>query len=92
MIPLILTAFATSPAAIILGTLNGIERPAIGGPLLGFSPNMLILDAGANVHVLYPSDEKETVLDFIKKELAKFCQNEHYICDHTGLGANQIED
>jgi len=36
-------------AAIILGTLNGIERPAIGGPLLGFSPNMVILDAGANV-------------------------------------------
>ena len=36
-------------AAIILGTLDGIERPAIGGPLLGFSPNMIILDAGANV-------------------------------------------
>ena len=36
-------------AAIILGTLDGIERPAIGGPLLGFSPNMVILDAGANV-------------------------------------------
>ncbi|MDC0196864.1 phosphate acyltransferase PlsX [bacterium] len=36
-------------ATIILGTLNGIERPAIGGPLLGFSPNMIILDAGANV-------------------------------------------
>ena len=36
-------------ATIILGTLNGIERPAIGGPLLGFSPNMVILDAGANV-------------------------------------------
>ncbi|MTE26409.1 diphosphomevalonate/mevalonate 3,5-bisphosphate decarboxylase family protein [Winogradskyella ouciana] len=50
------------------------------------------LDAGANVHVLYPSEEKETVLDFIKKELAAYCQNEHYICDHTGLGANQIED
>ena len=36
-------------AAIILGTFDGIERPAIGGPLLGFSPNMIILDAGANV-------------------------------------------
>ena len=36
-------------AAIILGTLDRIERPAIGGPLLGFSPNMVILDAGANV-------------------------------------------
>ncbi len=36
-------------AATILGMLDGIERPSIGGPLLGFSPNMIILDAGANV-------------------------------------------
>ena len=36
-------------AATILGMLDGIERPSIGGPLLGFSPNMMILDAGANV-------------------------------------------
>ncbi|MBV7269516.1 diphosphomevalonate decarboxylase [Winogradskyella luteola] len=50
------------------------------------------LDAGANVHVLYPADEKEAVLNFIKKELTKYCQNGHYICDYTGLGANQIED
>ncbi|EDP71296.1 hypothetical protein FBALC1_02392 [Flavobacteriales bacterium ALC-1] len=50
------------------------------------------LDAGANVHVLYPENEKQTVLDFIKKELTNFCQNEHYICDQIGLGANQIED
>lgn len=50
------------------------------------------LDAGANVHVLYPYNEKEAVLGFIEKELASFCQNEHYICDYIGLGANQIED
>ncbi|WP_400076464.1 diphosphomevalonate decarboxylase [Winogradskyella sp. R77965] len=48
------------------------------------------LDAGANVHVLYPESEKETVLNFIKKELTKYCQNEHYICDQIGLGANLI--
>ena len=48
------------------------------------------LDAGANVHVLYPEIEKEDVLHFIKKELTKYCQNEHYICDQIGLGANQI--
>ena len=48
------------------------------------------LDAGANVHVLYAESEKEAVLDFIRNELAKHCQNEHYICDHIGLGANQI--
>ncbi|WP_179004659.1 diphosphomevalonate decarboxylase [Winogradskyella forsetii] len=48
------------------------------------------LDAGANVHVLYPQKEKESVLEFIKNELIRYCQNEHYICDHIGLGANQI--
>lgn len=48
------------------------------------------LDAGANVHVLYPHKEKETILEFIKNELVSYCQNEHYICDQIGLGAKQI--
>ena len=49
------------------------------------------LDAGANVHVLYPENEKISVLEFIKNELVSYCQNGHYICDQIGLGANQIE-
>jgi len=48
------------------------------------------LDAGANVHVLYPKSETKIVLEFIKNELVSYCQNEHYICDQIGLGANQI--
>jgi len=48
------------------------------------------LDAGANVHVLYPKSETETILEFIKNELVSCCQNGHYICDEIGLGANQI--
>ena len=50
------------------------------------------LDAGANVHVLYPHNEKETVLKFIKNDLAIYCQNEHYICDQIGLGAALIKN
>jgi diphosphomevalonate decarboxylase len=50
------------------------------------------LDAGANVHVLYPENEKETVLEFIKSELVSYCQNEHYISDQIGFGANQIQE
>ncbi|WP_406682706.1 diphosphomevalonate decarboxylase [Seonamhaeicola sp. MEBiC1930] len=48
------------------------------------------LDAGANVHLLYP--EKETVLvsEFIKNELVAHCQNGQYICDQIGFGANKI--
>ncbi len=48
------------------------------------------LDAGANVHVLYPENEKETVLEFIKNELVAYCQNEHYICDQIGFGAKKV--
>ncbi|WP_299396725.1 diphosphomevalonate decarboxylase [uncultured Gelidibacter sp.] len=47
------------------------------------------LDAGANVHVLYPQDEREQVLQFIKDELVVYCQNGHYICDQIGFGAIQ---
>ncbi len=48
------------------------------------------LDAGANVHVLYPENEKEAVLEFINNELVGYCQNGHYICDTVGLGAKLI--
>ncbi|PQJ80784.1 diphosphomevalonate/mevalonate 3,5-bisphosphate decarboxylase family protein [Polaribacter porphyrae] len=48
------------------------------------------LDAGANVHVLFPENEKEKVLQFIDNELSNYCQKKQYICDTVGLGAKQI--
>lgn len=45
------------------------------------------LDAGANVHVLYPEKELESVNLFIKNELSEFCQKGQYILDKTGKGA-----
>ncbi|WP_025663417.1 diphosphomevalonate/mevalonate 3,5-bisphosphate decarboxylase family protein [Aquimarina megaterium] len=48
------------------------------------------LDAGANVHVLYPNTEKNQVLDFITNELVAYCQNGQYICDKIGLGAKIV--
>ncbi|RKE98426.1 diphosphomevalonate decarboxylase [Ichthyenterobacterium magnum] len=48
------------------------------------------LDAGANVHVLYPENEAEQVYEFIKNELVAYCQNGHYICDRIGFGAKQL--
>ena len=48
------------------------------------------LDAGANVHVLYPANESETIAQFIDNELSKFCQKNHYICDTVGLGAIKL--
>ena len=48
------------------------------------------LDAGANVHVLYPDAEKENVQGFIADKLSKFCQNGQYIHDVAGLGAKKL--
>ena len=48
------------------------------------------LDAGANVHVLYPANESKNIAQFIDNELSKFCQKNHYICDITGLGASKL--
>ncbi len=48
------------------------------------------LDAGANVHVLYPENEKSKIHQFITSELLQFCQNNHYICDRVGNGAKQM--
>jgi diphosphomevalonate decarboxylase len=44
------------------------------------------LDAGANVHLLYPKAEKEKVKIFIDQELTQFCQEKAYIHDEVGGG------
>ena len=48
------------------------------------------LDAGANVHVLYPSSEKENIENFIENELSKYCQKGQYIHDLVGFGAKNL--
>ncbi|MFD1293455.1 diphosphomevalonate/mevalonate 3,5-bisphosphate decarboxylase family protein [Lutibacter holmesii] len=50
------------------------------------------LDAGANVHVLFPENEKELVNNFIVNELIQYCQENHYICDRVGIGAKQLSN
>lgn len=48
------------------------------------------LDAGANVHLLYPENEKKEVFQFIKNELVVYCENGQYICDQIGFGAEKL--
>ena len=48
------------------------------------------LDAGANVHILYPEKEAKEIYEFINNELVVYCQNGHYICDRIGFGAKKI--
>ncbi len=53
-------------------------------------PVCFTLDAGANVHLLYPEHVMETVHQFIDDQLAKHCENGHYIHDGVGLGPQKI--
>ncbi len=44
------------------------------------------LDAGANVHLLYPQKEKKQTQLFIKNHLLQYCENNQVIHDCLGLG------
>lgn len=43
------TGAAMAAAAVILGVIKGIERPTLGGPVVGLAPKTVILDVGTNV-------------------------------------------
>ena len=53
-------------------------------------PICFTLDAGANVHMLYPDRDAQRVEQFITSDLVVYCQNGHYICDRIGFGAKQL--
>lgn len=50
------------------------------------------LDAGANVHLLFPESEAVIVNNFIINELIQYCQENHYICDRVGTGAKLVSN
>jgi glycerol-3-phosphate acyltransferase PlsX len=43
------TGAVVASALTILGSTEGMERPVVGGPMLGFSPNTVVMDFGGNV-------------------------------------------
>jgi glycerol-3-phosphate acyltransferase PlsX len=43
------TGAAMAASSILLGLLEGIERPALGGTIIGLAPNTVLLEVGANV-------------------------------------------
>ncbi len=50
-------------------------------------PVCFTLDAGANVHLLFPVTVKAEVLRFVQEDLSDFCQNKQFIEDKMGSGA-----
>ena len=53
-------------------------------------PLYFSLDAGPNIHLLYPDEIKEDVLSFIKNEMEPLCENGEWIADQVGIGAVKI--
>ena len=43
------TGAAMAASAVVLGMFDGIDRPALGGPVLGVAPHTTIIDLGTNV-------------------------------------------
>jgi glycerol-3-phosphate acyltransferase PlsX len=43
------TGASMASAAMILGLMDGLERPCIGGPFLGLIPRTVLVDAGSNI-------------------------------------------
>ena len=54
-------------------------------------PLMFTLDAGANVHLLFPELYYKEVKNFIDSELLVYCQNKQYFCSATGAKPIRID-
>jgi diphosphomevalonate decarboxylase len=53
-------------------------------------PVCFTLDAGPNVHLLYPASHKESVLAWINTSLLQFCSDGRFIADRVGNGPIKI--
>ena len=53
-------------------------------------PLCFTLDAGPNVHLLYPENEAEKVENFIKSDLVTYCNQGRWIADHVGNGPKRL--
>ncbi|MEM7572855.1 MAG: diphosphomevalonate decarboxylase [Bacteroidota bacterium] len=83
---------ASSPPYLLVepNTINAIRavqqwRQDTGHPLY------FTLDAGPNLHLLYPASIVEPVRQFVREELLHFCAGRQYIADQMGAGPQQLE-
>jgi diphosphomevalonate decarboxylase len=53
-------------------------------------PIFFTLDAGPNVHILYPDENRQEVKDFLAQEIVPHAENGRIIEDHVGSGPKQI--
>ena len=53
-------------------------------------PVCFTLDAGPNIHLLYPEKYKLKVIKFIGEKLMYYCQNNFFINDKIGFGTKLL--
>lgn len=53
-------------------------------------PLFFTLDAGPNLHILFPETNRVEVESFIENELVPLCAGRLWICDYTGKGPERI--
>jgi len=70
-------------------TLNIINKLRLYREKTGH-PVCFTLDAGPNVHILYPQGISKEVTAFIESDLKNYCQNDKVISDKVGNGPKQI--
>jgi diphosphomevalonate decarboxylase len=82
---------SSDPAFLLMkpGTLEVISRIQQFRKEKGI-PVAFTLDAGPNVHLIYPGSEREKVLAFIRDELLGYCHQEHWIDDRMGGGPEEL--
>lgn len=54
-------------------------------------PLYFTLDAGPNLHLLYPDNIAGQIKNFIETELLQFCEQKIYLPDYCGKGPEQIK-
>jgi len=54
-------------------------------------PLYFTLDAGPNVHLLYPAEEEGRVETFIQDQLLQYCEEQQWIMDEVGTGPIAVE-
>ena len=53
-------------------------------------PLCFTLDAGPNVHLLYPEKEADKVENYIKDNLIAYCKEDRWIADRVGDGPKKL--
>ena len=53
-------------------------------------PLYFSLDAGPNIHLLFPDEIKDDVFVFIKNEMESLCEDGEWIADRVGQGATEM--